>query len=146
MVGFEGGCLCAAVRYQSGAEPMVTGHCHCIDCRKSSGSGHCSHLGVPKQAVTITGEVTVYERPADSGAVGGRAFCPTCGAPVYSTNANMPDMLFIRASSLDDPEVFKPQVVVYASRAPVWDHMDPNLPSHAEIPDGGPQQVIADHQ
>lgn len=139
---FSGGCLCEAVRYESRAEPVVTGHCHCIDCRKSSGTGHCSHAGVPKQAVTVTGEVSIYDRPADSGNVVSRAFCPKCGAPVYSTNASMPDMLFIRASSMDDPETFKPQVVVYTSRAPSWDHVDPNLPSFATMPEGGPEEII----
>lgn len=140
---FQGGCLCEAVRYDSAVEPVVTGHCHCVDCRKSSGSGHCSHMGVPKAAVTVTGQVACYERPADSGNLVSRAFCPTCGAAVYSTNSAMPDLLFIRASSLDDPEVFKPHMIVYASRAPSWDHMDPDLKSYAEMPGGGPQEVIA---
>ncbi len=139
---FSGGCLCEAVRYECRAEPMVAGHCHCIDCRKSSGSGHCSHIGVPSQAVTNTGKVSVYDRSAESGNIVSRAFCPSCGAPVYSTNSAMPDMLFIRASSLDDPEIFKPQMIVYTGRAPSWDHMDPALPSFAAMPEGGPKEVI----
>ncbi len=133
-VSFEGGCLCGAVRYECSAEPVVTGHCYCVDCRRSSGTGHCSHLGVPNEAVALTGGVSVYERPSDAGNVVGRAFCPTCGAPVYSTNSQMSEMLFIRASSLDDPEVFKPQMVVYTSRAPSWDHMDDDLPAFEEMP------------
>ena len=88
---FEGGCLCGAVRYECNAEPVVAGHCHCVDCRRSSGTGHCSHMGVPKDSVTVTGVVSVYERPSDTGNVVGRAFCPTCGAAIYSTNSAMPD-------------------------------------------------------
>jgi hypothetical protein len=130
---FEGGCLCGAVRYTCGAEPVVAGHCHCVDCRRSSGTGHCSHLGVPREAVTISGEVSLYERPADTGNMVSRAFCPSCGAPIYSTNSKMPEMLFVRASSLDDPEVFKPQMIVYASRAPSWDTMDSELPAFDEM-------------
>ena len=113
-VGFHGGCLCGAVRYESKAEPAIGGHCHCEDCRKSSGAGHCAHLAVPKSAVSVTGEVTTYDKAADSGNIVSRAFCPACGAPVFSLNAAMPDLIFIRASSLDDLEVFKPQIVVYA--------------------------------
>jgi hypothetical protein len=135
---FQGGCLCGAVRYVSQAAPIMGGHCHCVDCRKSSGSGHCSHLVVPKPAVSVTGNVTVYDRPADSGNMVSRAFCPTCGAPIYSLNTAMPDMIFLRASSLDDPEVFQPQIVVYTKRAPSWDHMDPNLPGFSTMPQGGP--------
>lgn len=135
---FEGGCLCGAVRYRVTAAPMLGGHCHCVDCRKSSGSAHCSHLGVPAEAFSLTGQVTQYDRPADSGNMIGRCFCPTCGAPVYSTNSGMPQMIFVRASSLDDPEVFQPQVVVYARSAPSWDHMDESLPSFPAMPPNMP--------
>lgn len=133
--GFSGGCLCGAVRYKSAVAAVVAGHCHCVDCRKSSGTGHCSHMGVPAAALSIDGPVARYARPADSGNIVTRMFCPTCGAAVYSTNSAMPDMLFVRASSLDDPEAFKPQMIVYASRAPSWDRMDSALPAFPEMPD-----------
>lgn len=131
--GFSGGCLCGAVRYKSASAPMIAGHCQCVDCRKSSGTGHCSHIGVHETAVTLTGAVTGYARPADSGNIVTRYFCPTCGAPIYSTNAAFGGTLFIRASSLDDPEVFKPQALVYASRGPSWDMIDPTLPRFPEM-------------
>lgn len=133
-VVFSGGCLCGAVRYESTSESVAAGHCQCIDCRKSSGSGHCSHMVVPEPAFRVTGEVRFYEAPADSGNIVGRGFCPTCGAPVYSVNSGMPGVVFPRASSLDDPEVFKPQMVVYAARAVSWDHLDPALPKFDTMP------------
>ena len=133
-VVFEGGCLCGAVRYRSSAEPVISVHCHCVDCRKSSGTGHCSHAAIPADAFSITGEVTSYDRPADSGHVVRRAFCPTCGSALYSTNRDTGQMVFIRASSLDDPEVFRPMAVVYTKRAASWDRQDPTLPSFEEMP------------
>lgn len=129
-----GGCLCGAVRYECAAEPIAAGHCHCEDCRRTSGTGHGSHLAVPAGAVTVTGEAKFYEKPADSGNVVARGFCPTCGGPVYSTNSAVADLLFLRASSLDDPEVFKPQLVVYAAKAASWDLMDPSLPAFDGMP------------
>ena len=137
MAGFSGGCLCGAVRYESKADPMVAGNCYCVDCRKSSGSGRCSHMGVPRAAVEVTCPVTTYERRADSGNVVGRAFCPICGSAVFSTNSGNTELIFVRASSLDDPEAFRPQMAVYASRAPSWEHIDPALPAFAEMPQGG---------
>ena len=127
--GFTGGCLCGAVRYECSGDPVAAGHCHCLDCRRSSGTGHCSHLVVPLAAFRVSGEVRFYDAPADSGNIVSRGFCPTCGSAIYSKNSGMPDMVFPRASSLDDPEVFRPQMIVYASRAPSWDHMDPSLPT-----------------
>jgi len=58
----------------------------------------------------------------------------------------MPEMIFPRASSLDDPEVAKPAVTVYASRATSWDPVDPNIPSFPEMPEGSPQEIIKNSQ
>lgn len=133
---FTGGCLCGAVRYACDGDPMMTGHCHCEDCRRTSGTGHSSHLAVPEDSVVLTGEVTGYVRPAGSGNPVTRAFCPTCGAPIFSKNAGMPGMLFLRASSLDDLEVFQPQMHVYGMRAASWDTPTAGLPVFEEMPPG----------
>lgn len=140
----KGGCLCGAVAYETAAEPMVVGHCYCVDCRKTSGTGHGTHVGVPEEALTLTGEVSFYDRAADSGNVVSRGFCPTCGSAIYSRNSAMPGMAFLRASSLDNPGDVTPQMSVYVSRAPAWDRIDPALPAFAEMPEGGPQKIVAD--
>ena len=142
MAGFEGGCLCGAVRFQSKADPQVVGHCYCVDCRKTSGTGHCTHIGVPAEGFSVTGEVRFFDKPADSGNMVRRGFCPTCGSAVYSTNSAMDGLVFPRASSLDDPDMITPSLIVYASRAATWDHLDPALPAFPESPEGGPQSVI----
>lgn len=133
---FTGGCLCGAVRYSCTGEPMMAGHCHCEDCRRSSGSGHCSHLGVAEASVALAGETKGYSRPADSGNLVTRHFCPICGAAIFSTNVAMPGMVFLRASSLDDLEVFKPQMHVYAARAASWDRPGADLPVFDRMPPG----------
>lgn len=143
MTGFKGGCLCGAVRYESAAEPVLTGHCQCVDCRKSSGSGHCTHAAVPAAGFVVAGAVKLYDRPADSGNLVSRAFCPECGAPLFSRNAGIPGMVFVRASSLDDPEILSPGMVVYASRAVSWDRIGGELPTFATMPDGGPSGALA---
>lgn len=130
---YTGGCLCGRIRYE-GSEQFGGGHCHCIDCRKSSGTGHCSHMIVPDTAFTVSGELSFYDSPADSGNIVSRGFCPTCGSAVLSKNSGMPGMVFVRASSLDDPDIFMPQMVVYTDRAAKWDHVDPALPSFAAMP------------
>lgn len=145
MVELAGGCLCGAVRYRWHGEPMMTGHCHCADCRRSSGTGHCTHVAIADAGLALTGAVKLYDRPADSGNMVSRAFCPDCGSALFSRNAAMPGMLFLRASSLDDPDRVQPAMVVYASRAPQWDRIPGGLPTFAEMPQGGPQQALAEH-
>lgn len=140
---FKGGCLCGSVRIESRAAPQLVGHCHCIDCRRSSGIGHSTHLVVPEAAVTVTGKVTYFESAADSGIRVSRGFCRTCGSPLLSRNAAMPGMAFVRASALDDPEIIKPQMIVYASRAPSWDKMDLTLPAVATMPEDGAKAAVS---
>ena len=135
-VRFSGGCLCGAVRYTCDADPIMAGHCHCEDCRRSSGSGHCSHLMVPESAVQLTGTVKGYARAADSGNLVERFFCPVCGAAVFSRNPGMAGLLALRASSLDDLEVFKPQMHVFVENAASWDARDPALPAFKRMPPG----------
>ena len=59
---------------------------------------------VPAAGFEVSGNVTFYEWPADSGNMIGRGFCAACGSPVCSKNAGMPDLVFVGASALDDPE------------------------------------------
>ena len=135
----SGGCLCGAVRYTAASPAVFAAHCYCLDCRKSSGTTHCTHAVVPMQAFSVTGTVAHFDHPADSGNMVRRHFCPTCGSPVYSTNASGGELVFLRASSLDDPNAVTPGASVYASRAPTWDPVDPALPAFPEMPK--PEQV-----
>ena len=133
MTTFSGGCLCGSVRYE-GSGPQGGGFCYCDDCRRSSGTGHCSHMMVAECDLSVEGEVRVFDKPADSGNGVSRGFCPTCGSPVFSRNSGVPGMVFIRASSLDQAEVFQPMMSVYASRAPAWDQPSDALPAFDEMP------------
>ncbi len=131
---FTGSCLCGAISYTGLGRPEIGGHCHCLDCRKTSGTGHASHAVMPAQAVEIKGNPSRYDKPADSGNMVSRYFCPTCGGQVYATNSGMPGMIYLRASSLDDPEVFSATLIVYRRGAPTWDLMDPDLPAFETMP------------
>ena len=140
----KGGCLCGSVTYEVSGKPGIVGHCHCVDCRKTSGTGHGTHVMLQADGVGFTGAMSSYKRPADSGNIVERYFCPTCGSAIYSTNTGMPGSVFLRASSLDDPNQITPQMVVYASRAPKWDVTDASLTVFSEMPEGGPSSVMRD--
>ena len=140
--GFEGGCLCGAIRYKSTEDPQMGGHCYCEDCRRSSGTSHCTHVVIPESGFTISGDVKFFDKPADSGNIVSRGFCPTCGSAVYSKNSGMPGIVFPRASSLDDMNVLSPHLTVYASRAPKWAILDEDNPIFQEMMEGGPQTAL----
>jgi len=133
MTTFTGGCLCGNVRYE-GEGDHGGGHCYCVDCRRSSGTSHCTHMMTPMASFKVDGDVRFFEKPADSGNIVNRGFCPVCGSAVYSTNSAAPDLAFVRVSSLDEPDFFEPQMIVYNSRAPGWTRPHADLPSFEEMP------------
>ena len=135
---FSGGCACGAVRYDSTSEPLVAGHCQCRACQHASGTGHASHIMVPRDALTVRGEVRFYDSSADSGNIVSRGFCPTCGSPVLSHNSGFPDHAFLRAASLDDPALFRPTMVVYTGTSQPWDRIDAALTAFETQPDAIP--------
>lgn len=89
---------------------------------------------VPEAAFQVTSEVRFFAKPTDSGNMVQRGFCPHCGSALYATNSAVAGLVLVRAPSLDDPEVFKPQMVVYIDRAASWDHMDASLPTFLAMP------------
>lgn len=131
---YTGGCACGAIRYDISGEPIFSNHCQCLDCQRESGTGHSSYLTFRREGVTLNGKVGTWDMIGDSGNMKTRAFCPTCGLAVYLTFAAMPDLVAIRAASLDDPGRYKPQAVTYAMRGHSWDHLEPGLPNFDRMP------------
>ncbi len=132
---YTGGCACGAIRYRIAAEPVTMADCQCRDCQHMSGTGHGSYLiFASREAAELDGDVTRWDAVGDSGNVKTRAFCPTCGAPVYLMLAAMPDMLIVHAGSLDDPGRYAPRAVTYHARGHAWDHLDPALPTFDAMP------------
>jgi hypothetical protein len=134
---YAGGCACGAIRYEIADEPLVMGDCQCRDCQHKSGTGHGSYLTFPnRERVTLKGEATHWDIVADSGNVKTRAFCPTCGSPVYLTFSAMPAFFTVHAGSLDDPSRYKPQMVTYGVRGLAWDKLDPEVRVFERMPVG----------
>jgi hypothetical protein len=133
MMPYAGGCSCGVVRYEIAAEPIRGFQCQCRDCQRDTGSGHASVMVFPRNAMRITGPVSEFQRPTDSGGEKSKGFCGSCGSPLYNKPKSKPDMIGIYVGTLDDPHVFKPQEVIFASRGQGWDHLDPALPKRPHM-------------
>ena len=121
-----GGCACGAIRYETDATPVVMLNCHCRDCQRASGSGYAAHLVVPKATVRVQGEPRYYKTVGDAGRAVERGFCVVCGSPVMSKLERMPDILALRAASLNDPSLYKPAMDTFTDSAWHWDAMTVN--------------------
>jgi hypothetical protein len=82
----------------------------------------------PSQALCVSGALTDYRMIADSGNVAHRRFCPTCGTHLFSASEARPHLIFVRAGTLDDPELAKPAMTIWTASAPGWACFDDGIP------------------
>ncbi len=82
----------------------------------------------PTRAMHVEGELKDHRSVADSGNIMHRQFCPSCGTPVFSAAEARPHLIFVRAGTLDDPEVARPAATIWTSQAPTWACFDEHIP------------------
>ena len=128
-MAITGGCLCGAVRYEVKAEvPIGARYCWCRVCQYlGCGTGAVGAL-FRKEDVAVSGRLSDYVCQADSGATMHRRFCSQCGTQVFSEAEERPAVTFIRAGTLDDPNLAAPTAIIWCASAPTWACFDPNLP------------------
>ena len=124
----QGGCLCGAVRYELSEAPISTRVCWCRDCQKFGAGGPTVNAAFPSTALKIVGNLADYPSTADSGNKMHREFCAKCGTPLFSRAEARPHLVFVRAGTLDDPEVAQPAATIWTKSAPSWAVFDERLP------------------
>lgn len=112
-----GGCLCGKVRYRFAGHPLFTAICHCRHCQRQSGSAFSIVAAVPAADFDLQGETRSFDDVSDSGRAVERVFCPACGSPILSRIDPMPDMVLIKAGTLDRPATLQPTVEVFCDLA-----------------------------
>ena len=123
-----GGCLCKAVRYRIAAAPIITRMCWCRLCQYLAAGNATVNVCFPSQAIAITGALKDYRSVADSGNTMHRRFCPECGTQLFSEAESRPHLIFVRAGTLDDPEIARPAMTIWTSQAPSWACFNQSLP------------------
>ncbi|KAL0482581.1 glutathione-dependent formaldehyde-activating protein [Acrasis kona] len=135
----EGGCQCGSLRYKCTKGPEVCYACHCKNCQKSAGSAFQISAIFEKSSVTLSG-VTPKEWTfeADSGNKLVNLFCPECGTKVAAKKSDKPDLLTIKAGTLDDSalEWLDPIMHVWASKKMNWF----DLPKDSKAIDKQPEE------
>ena len=130
----KGGCLCGAVRYEANAAPLAARMCYCRVCQYFACGNAAVNVLFPAAAVTFSGTRKDYVSIADSGTEMHRSFCPKCGVHITSAAASRPELVFIRAGTLDDPGLATPSAAIWTDSAPRWACIDPSLQRVAKQP------------
>ncbi|WP_439148569.1 GFA family protein [Sulfitobacter sp.] len=135
---YTGKCLCGAVSYAAEGIPNVVAQCHCNECRRSSGTGHTVGAMFAAKAVTISGNLTRFTYLSDKGSEVTKAFCATCGSPIFGRNTRMPDHLTLSLGTMDDAADLSVEVVIFERDKPHWDALGEDVVCFATQPDWTP--------
>jgi len=123
-----GGCACGEIRYEIQSKPEFSIICQCRGCQRSTGTGHSTAFAVTKESTGLKGNIKYYERNSDDGNRVSCGFCLNCGNPILNLTTFAPNFYMFYAATLDDPSIFKPEMVVYSESRQPWDHVDSAIP------------------
>jgi hypothetical protein len=56
-------------------------------------------------------------------------WCRLCGTQLFSEAESRPHLIFVRAGTLDDPQVAEPGATIWTEQAPTWACIDSRLPN-----------------
>jgi hypothetical protein len=119
-------CRCGQLRVTVTGEPVRVSVCHCLNCKKRSGSAFAVQARWPSDQVRIEGESRSFKQVADSGNWGIFHFCPECGSDVYyrnegpSVDAKFTGLIAIPLGAFDDPYFTSPRFSVWEERKHEW--------------------------
>jgi hypothetical protein len=114
-------CRCGQLKATVTGEPVRVSVCHCLNCKKRSGSAFAVQARWPAEQVAITGRSKNHVMIADSGNHGTFHFCPDCGSDVhYNNSGKFAGLIAIPLGAFDDPYFLTPQFSVWEKRKPDW--------------------------
>jgi len=116
----EARCACGALSARVKGDPVRLSICHCLDCKRRTGSAFSWNATYGTAQVAIEGPSKSFTRGSDDGYWGRHHFCPACGVTVWYEIERRPNMVSIPAGAFADPAFPPPAVEVYEERRCPW--------------------------
>jgi len=114
-------CSCGQLSAICSGEPIRIAVCHCLACKRHSGSAFSFNARFAEENVSIQGRAAEYTRIGDQGSRLTYSFCPDCGTTVHYRLDTRPGMVIIPAGAFADLSFPPPIVSVYhESRRYPW--------------------------
>lgn len=125
-------CRCGQLKATVIGEPVRVSVCHCLDCKKRSGSAFAAQARWPADQVTLEGQSKAWSRVGESGNRATFHFCPDCGSEVhYAVEGELAGLVAIPIGAFADPAFPPPSYSVFEQRKHSWveivgdlDHFD----------------------
>jgi hypothetical protein len=137
-----GGCLCGATRYEIREDPLIAYACHCTDCQTASGSGFALCLTTPVATIDV-GRGAVERRTIsfEDGRVWNFLVCGECETRLWSERRTTPEIVSVRAGTLDDPSWVHPVAHIWVASALPWSPIPADALRYPGQP-GDPMEMI----
>ena len=119
-------CACGALTARTEGDPSRLSLCHCLECKRRTGSAFGWNATFEASQVRIEGAYRSFTRSSDDGYWARHHFCPDCGVSLFYEIDRRPGMISIPAGVFADPDFPAPRVEVYGARRCPW-LADPGL-------------------
>ena len=120
----QGGCLCGDVRYEASGAPFDITHCHCEDCRRSSGAPFVTWASFRRSGFRFTAG-----NPREVHWAGRfREFCKACGTQLTFLASPDSEEIDVTVCSFDDPAIVEPADHTWTEDRLPWVKIADGLP------------------
>ena len=118
----RGRCLCGAVTYEVRGPLRDVILCHCVECRRWSGTGAGAFASAHDDDLVVSGDTVRWVESPASNRHARRAFCSNCGSSLFWKAADA-ERTGIAAGTLDEPSGLGRAAHIYVSDAADWDEL-----------------------
>jgi hypothetical protein len=130
-----GGCPCGALRFAVHALPLLIFACHCTECQRWSGSAFALSMPVRRSSFALMrGAPKPWRRTGASGFESTYWFCVDCGGRFFGQRADRPDIITVRAGTLDDTSWVRPIAHINLQSAQAWERVPNNASCFEALP------------
>lgn len=129
----SGRCLCKNVSYEISKPPISQGVCYCIECQRAGGAFGGPLLVIEESSFKCQrSELSYYPTKSDDGSIVRRYFCTGCGVHIYSSIDDVPQIITVKAATLDQFCLFAPEYLVWTRSAAPTCRFPAGVPTFAE--------------
>ena len=111
---------CGALGAIATGDPVRISICHCLECKRRTGSAFGWNAHWPADQVRTQGKAASATRASEEGFWVRHSFCPACGVTVWYEIERRPGIVSIPVGVFADPDFPAPTIEVYGERRCAW--------------------------
>lgn len=122
--GYQGRCMCGAVRFTFSGQPRFVADCVCQSCRHAHGASAVGWVGVQTPRFKITrGETKVHWYASSDTAE--RGFCMECGTRMFFRSTNWAGETHMALACMTEPHDLHSSGIGFKDEFPTWTALKP---------------------